>query len=90
MPDPLVVFDVVSSSSGRVDRHLKFREYRAAASIHRYVIVDGVDLTVYSRTDGNQDWTADVLTKGDTLSIPEAGIEVSINEFFVGIAADPA
>lgn len=91
MPGVTVVFEVVSASSARIDRHIKLREYRAVSSIRRYVIVDnlGPDLTVYSRGDAEQDWTADALTSGDILAIPEAGIEVPVSDLFRGVEFEP-
>ncbi len=37
--DPVVVFEVISEDSARVDRVEKVREYQATASIQRYIIV---------------------------------------------------
>ncbi len=87
MPAPVVVFEVVSPSSGRIDRHVKLREYRAVRSILRYVIIDnlGPDLAVYWRAAQGQEWIADALTADDVLSIPEVGIEVPVNELFQGL-----
>ena len=60
MPEPIIVFEVISPTSGRVDRTLKLREYRGVPSIRRYVIVDniGPNLDVYSRSDAEQEWSA--------------------------------
>lgn len=38
-PGVVVVFEVLSPSSGRTDRIVKLREYAAVASIRRYVIL---------------------------------------------------
>ena len=91
MPGALVVFEVVSATSARIDRHLKLREYRAIPSIRRYVIIDnlGPDLAVYSRAEAGQDWTADAFTTGDMLAIAEAGIEIPVDELFRGVEFDP-
>lgn len=88
MPDPLVVFEIVSPSSGRTDRHVKLREYRAAQTIRRYIIVDGDDLTVYFRSEAGQDWVADALSRDDVISLPEMKIDIPVKEFFAGVAAD--
>jgi len=90
MPGVVVVFEVISPTSGRTDRNVKLREYRAVASIRRYVILDneGPDLTVYARTGPDQEWTAIALTAGDVLAIPEAGIEAPVDEFYRGVSFD--
>lgn len=89
MPDPVVVFEVVSPSSGRIDRHVKLLEYRAVASIRRYVIVDGADLAVYARASAGQDWIADALSAGDILILPEVEIEMPVAELFAGVTPEP-
>ena len=54
VPGVVVVFEVLSPSSGRVDRIDKLREYRAVASVRRYVILEytGIGLTVFERAGG--------------------------------------
>ncbi len=90
--EPLVVFEVLSPSSGRVDYAVKLREYREVPSIRRYIVVDntGPDLTVYLRGIGVTEWTADALTAGDTLVVPEAGISLPVNDIFLGIVFEEA
>ena len=83
-PDVAVVFEVLSPTSGRVDRISKVIEYRAVPSIRRYVILEhhSADLTVLSRADGDADWIAGALTADKTLDIPELGIAVPVQEFY--------
>jgi Uma2 family endonuclease len=80
----VVVFEVLSPTSGRTDRILKLREYRAVPSIRRYVILEhaSIGLTVFARSTGNEDWRAIALTAEDTLQIPEIGIEIPVAEFY--------
>lgn len=80
----VVVFEVLSPTSGRTDRIDKLREYRAVPSIRRYVILEhgSIGLTVFARADGQEDWTAVALTAEDTLHIPEIGIEIPVAEFY--------
>ncbi len=87
IPGVVVVFEVLSPSSGRIDRIDKLREYRGVASIRRYVILEhsGAALTVFARPDGDADWTARPLTAEDVLPMPEIGIEVPVAEFYEGI-----
>lgn len=87
IPGVVVVFEVLSPSSGRNERIDKLREYRAVPSIRRYVILEHLSaaLTVFSRTDGAADWTAIALTAEDSLEMPEIGIAVPISEFYEGV-----
>ena len=84
VPDVVVVFEVVSPTSGRADRISKLIEYRAVPSIRRYVILEyrSADLTGFSRTDSIADWTAAALTADKILDIPELGIAVPVQELY--------
>jgi Uma2 family endonuclease len=84
----VVVFEVLSPTSGRTDRVVKLREYRAVATLRRYVLLEhaGIGLQVFARPDAEADWTATALTEGDTLTLPELGIEVPVAEFYQDVA----
>ncbi len=86
VPGVVVVFEVLNPSSGRVDRIEKLLEYRAVASIRRYVILEhaSVGMTVHVRTSGDTPWMTTALTSGDVLSMPEIGIEIPVAEFYEG------
>lgn len=92
VPEPSVVFEVLSRTSGYTDRIVKVREYQAVPSILRYVIVErtSIGLTVLERADGSQPWTNFALTADDVLRIPEVGIEVPVTEFYEGVEISPA
>ncbi len=85
LPNPVVVFEVVSPSSVRTDQGLKLREYHAVPTIKRYVLIEqtGIMVTVHSRQRA-EPWTTTVLTDGDVLATPEIGIEVPIAAFYAG------
>ncbi len=82
IPEPVVVFEVLSPSTSRTDRIEKLREYQATVSIQRYVILeqDSVAATVFSRMGA--DWIARALTEGDVLQMPEIGIELGLAEIY--------
>ena len=84
VPGAVVVFEVLSPTSGRTDRIDKLREYQAVPSIRRYVILEhgSVGLAVHARARGEDAWTATALTEGDVLQMPEIGIEVPVVEFY--------
>jgi Uma2 family endonuclease len=84
VPGVIVAFEVLSLTSGRVDRIVKLREYRAVPSIRHYVILEhsGIGLTVFSRDNADQDWTATALTVDDTLHLPELNTEIPVTEFY--------
>ena len=86
VPNPVVVFEVLSPTSGHTDRITKLLEYRAVPSIRRYVIVEHASaaLTLHRRAEAGADWTTTALTAAETLPLPEIGIEISVAEFFIG------
>jgi len=87
VPGVVVVFEVVSPSSGRIDRMVKLREYRAVETIRRYIILEhaSIGLTVLSRGDGTGDWIATSLLSGDTLHLPEIGVELPVAELYADV-----
>ncbi|HWK45933.1 MAG TPA: Uma2 family endonuclease [Stellaceae bacterium] len=84
--DPVVVFEVVSAGSSRIDRIVKLNEYQATASIPRYVILeqDSIAATVFAR-EGTV-WTARALVEGDTLSMLEIEVELPLVEIYGDVA----
>ena len=86
VPDPVVVFEVVSGGNARTDRFDKMREYHAVLSIRRYVLVEQTSpvLMSYARR-GDEPWVATSLSTGDTLALPEIGVEIPVADLFDGV-----
>lgn len=86
VPDPVVVFEVLSPSSGGMDRFVKVREYRAVETMRRYVILEStsVALAVMSRAAAGDDWTLKTVLAGEDLHVPELGITVPLGEVYRG------
>jgi len=85
VPDPVVVFEVVSPSTSRTDRIDKLAEYQATPSIRRYVILeqDSIAATVFWRLGA--DWVARPLTEGDVLHMPDIGIEIPLAAIYADV-----
>jgi Uma2 family endonuclease len=81
VPNPVVVFEVLSDSTAHTDHFHKLREYGATPSIQRYVLLeqDRIEATVYVRK--GTDLVVETLTAADTLRMPEVGVEVPMTEF---------
>jgi len=90
VPNPVIVFEVVSPSSVRIDRVVKLREYQAVPTIRRYVIVepDAIAITVFSRDHAGETFRATGLTEDDILQLTEIGIEIPVAAIYEGIAFD--
>jgi Uma2 family endonuclease len=88
VPGVVVVFEVLSPTTGRTDRIVKLREYAAVPMIRRYVILEfmSIGLTVMERQAAEETWRATSLMTGeDILQMPEIGIEVPVAEFYEGV-----
>lgn len=87
VPNPVIVFEVVSPSSVRIDRVTKLREYQAVPSIRRYIIVEPAiaALTVLSRDYAGEAFRATGLSDTDILRLPEIGIEIPVAELYAGL-----
>jgi Uma2 family endonuclease len=83
--DPVVVFEVLSTSTSRIDRIEQLREYQATPSIQRYVILeqDSIAATIYLKQDGA--WTVSVLTGADLLTMPEIEAEIPLAEVYAEV-----
>jgi Uma2 family endonuclease len=83
--DAVVIFEIQSPSTGSVDRIDKNDEYRATASVQRYVMLeqDRVAATVFSRV--GDDWIGHVYVGDAILAMPEIGLEVPLPELYEGL-----
>ncbi len=88
--EPVVVFEVLSRGTARVDRIEKLREYQATDSIRRYVMLeqDAVAATVMERHGG--DWHVRVLTDGDVLVMPEIDVSLALADVYADVTLPPA
>ena len=87
--DPVVVFEILSPSTSRIDRIVKAREYGNTASIQRYIILEQTiqAATVFTRTNGA--WMS-VVVEGDVdLPMPEIGITVPLADFYEDVEFPP-
>jgi Uma2 family endonuclease len=80
--EPVMVFEVLSHSTAHIDQFEKLREYTAAPSIRRYVILgqDIIGATVYVR-DGDR-MVVETVARGETLMLPEIGVEIPLDDLY--------
>lgn len=83
-PDVVIIFEVVSSDSGRRDRIEKVREYASVASVRRSIIVESLvsGLLVLYREQADAAFTVLTLTGEDMVSLPEVGVQIPVAEFY--------
>jgi Uma2 family endonuclease len=90
LPDPVVVFEVLSASTASIDRVTKNQEYRATASIQRYIMLEQTRIaaTIFARV--NDDWIGTVISGEAVLAMPEIGVELPLSELYVDLELPPA
>lgn len=83
VPEPVIVVEVVSPSSGGRDSSVKLAGYFTVPSVMHYLIVDGDEQTVvhHRRTDGTEIATR-LLSSVDTLDLAPTGLTVAVRRFF--------
>lgn len=89
LPNPVVVFEVLSPSTATVDRVIKNAEYEATASIQRYVMLEQTRIaaTVFVRDGGR--WVGTLMRGDAVLAMPEIGVELKLSDFYTGIQLPP-
>ncbi len=83
---PVVIFEILSESSGATDLVTKNAEYRATPSVQRYVVLqqEKAGALVFSRK--GEDWVSEPLIDADDiLRMPEIGLEISLSDIYLGI-----
>ena len=82
----VVVLEVLSEETSRVDRIDKAREYEATPSVQRYVMLEQeAPQAVVYRRDGDR-WTHDILLADAILAMPEIGVEFPLAELYEGLS----
>ena len=89
--EPVIVFEVLSEGSSKTDLIDKNHEYRATASIRRYVILYQTHKAAVVFARRGEDWLSEVVSGDDAvLDLPEIGIGVPFHEVYanVGLAGE--
>jgi len=88
--DPVVIFEVLSSSTAATDRIVKAREYQATPSVKRYVMLeqDTAAAVVFRRTEGG--FVREVYEGLDAvLPLGEIGIDLPLAEIYEAVEFTP-
>ena len=87
--EPVVIFEVLSDSTGREDRTTKLVEYQSLPSVRHYVMLeqDQAVATVITRTSAG--WSLQVHDIRGRIDLPEIGIGLPIAELYDGLDLDP-
>ena len=85
IPDPIIVFEVLSSNTASTDRIEKNAEYRATPSIQRYIMLEQTRqaATIFSRS--GDDWVGHVLIGDVVLEMPEIAAMIPLAVIYQGL-----
>ena len=84
---PLVIFEILSPSTGSDDLGGKRLEYQAVASLQRYVVLAQTHRVAHVFQRRGEGWDVEVYLGADAvLDMPEIGISLPLADIYQGIA----
>ena len=84
--DPVVIFEILSPSSARLDLGAKNAEYQTIPSLRRYVVLHQTQAAAeVFRRDENGEWTFEFLDASSLLEMPEADVRLALAEIYEDI-----
>jgi Uma2 family endonuclease len=87
--NPAVVVEVLSPSTERYDRGLKFAQYRRIASLQEYVLVAQDEPRVERFLRADNSWTLREHTQiNDVLALESVPLRVSLREVYLDVSFD--
>ncbi len=82
---PVLVAEVLSGSTRRLDLGEKKDAYLQIPSLDYYLIVDPVRMSVTTHRRTEQGFVSEMGQDGQALALPTLGIEVALTDFFEGL-----
>lgn len=82
---PVVLFEVLSESTARIDREEKLRAYQSIPTLRVYAMIesDQVGVTLYRRVNEDADWTVESLKdRGETIALDAIGCTLPIEALY--------
>jgi Uma2 family endonuclease len=88
--DPVIVFEILSDGTARIDLIRKNGEYRATPSIQRYVILEQESAAAIVFSRKAEDWVTEIVSGDDAiLPLPEVGTAFPLAELYRDIELVP-
>jgi Uma2 family endonuclease len=87
--EPVVVIEVLSPTTERIDRGRKKFDYFATPSIRQYAIVEQDERRVDLYTRAEAGWSNEVITGDMALSLSSIGVELSLDTIYEDTDLDP-
>lgn len=94
VPDPILVFEVVSPSTEHSDRGRKKLDYFATPSIQQYAIIEQDERLIDLYTRGCEGWINEIVTGDAVLKLSSVGVEIALDAIYedteLGATRQPA
>ena len=86
VPDPVVVFEILSDGTAHDDLVVKHGEYRACPSVRRYVVLEQAQQGALVFARKGEDWVSETLVgEAAALRLPELGIDIPLAEIYADL-----
>ncbi|MBE7212708.1 MAG: Uma2 family endonuclease [Gluconacetobacter diazotrophicus] len=90
VPDPVILFEIVSPASVLTDFQIKNAEYRAIPSVRRYIVLQqrAAAAAVFFRQ--SESWLSELVSGPDAaLLLPEIDLAIPLSELYRDVELDP-
>jgi Uma2 family endonuclease len=86
LTNPTLIVEVLSPSTEKYDRDLKFKEYKSIESLRHYLLISQSDkfVTLYTRHN-EKFWFQSEYVEGETLTLESLECDLSVDEMYQGI-----
>ena len=91
--NPVAIFEILSPSTEKVDRSIKFEMYQELENLREYVLIaqDKPHIEWYSRPDSGDVWTFSIARGlAASITLPTLGVTIPLSEIYAGITFPPA
>jgi Uma2 family endonuclease len=78
---PLIIIEVLSPATRRLDKTLKRLAYQSLDSLQEYLLIDQnqAEVELFTRHSG---WQAEYFYLGDSIALPSIGVTVSVTDIY--------
>ena len=82
LTNPIVVIEVLSPSTKRMDKHIKLNGYFKVASIRHYAVVDLADRIVFHHRRGENGLILTAILREGDLGLAPPGLTIPVSDMF--------
>jgi Uma2 family endonuclease len=84
--EPVLIIEVLSPTTERIDQHEKLVAYRGMPSLRQYVLISQDQILVQVHRRAGQGWQQETLTHAtDLLALDSVGLNITLAEVYRGV-----